>query len=106
MHALGAQTGVAHYFNVFSFRKIADDYGNYGMFLPVNGCGSRLENNNKNIVCNYKLEAEIEFEYSLEYQTFSLNVESCGGHSHRLSYFEADRRCSKSLQADFCSAFT
>ena len=46
----------------------------------------------KKITCKDKVGAEIEFECSMDYHIFYLNVETRGQLSDRLSVFEANLR--------------
>ena len=54
----------------------------------------------KKFVCKDKVGAEIEFECTMEYRIFSLNVEECGQPSDRLSVFEANPRYKKPLHSE------
>ena len=54
----------------------------------------------QNCVCQAKVDAEIEFECTMEYRICSLNVEECGQLSDSLSGFEANPRYKKPLHAE------
>ena len=65
-----------------------------------NRCGIGCGNSPTKIVCKDKVDAEIQFECTIEYHIFLLNVEASGQRSDRLSVFEANPRCRKLLRAE------
>ena len=58
----------------------------------------------KQNVCKAKVDAEIEFECTMEYDIFSLNAEACGQLCDHLSVFEANpREGSLCTRSRFCT---